>query len=154
MAKIDDIVKAVKDLTEQVGLAVTEIKEMKDIAKRDVNQLAIPDKVETPVEVKKEEPKEYPVPMDYRDAVDTILNPSFGIRITPSRDLPQFEFAIIVPKEYSNAPKAYWEMYHEDVRPRMINYADGLNGVTDWCGRVFNNFNPEIKAKIVADRVK
>lgn len=94
-----------------------------------------------------------PVPIDYRLIVDSILNKNFGIEINPASDRPLFEFSIIVPKKYSNAPPAHWTMYGMDKRIKMISYAEGNNGVRDWTERVFKNLNQEIQALVVADRL-
>ena len=94
----------------------------------------------------------YPVPLEYNKLVNDILNKSFGVRITPRSDAPLLEFSIIVPDKYSNMPPAQREVMKEDIRPKVITMAEGVNGVKDWCERVYKNFNPEIQAMIVADR--
>jgi len=95
-----------------------------------------------------------PVPLEYRQLVDNTLNRSFEIEVLPRTDIPAFEFAILVPKKYSNAPQTHWDMYQSDRRSKVISYAEGINGVREWCERVFSNFNQEIKSSIVMDRVQ
>lgn len=101
-----------------------------------------------------EQPKqpEYPIPLEYRQIVDSVLNSNFNIRCIPSKDSPTFEFGILVPREYSNAPVPHWDTYKEDYRPKSITYAEGVTGVKMWVDKVYDNFSNEIKAKIVADR--
>ena len=94
-----------------------------------------------------------PIPLEYRQIVDDVLNKSFGIEINPRADLPAFEFVVKVPKKYSNAPNSHWEMYKSDNRPRVISYSDGLLGVRQWCEKVFDNFNQDTRTIIVNDRV-
>lgn len=86
-----------------------------------------------------------PIPQDYRDTVDSLLNNKFGVHVKANTGLPQFKFTIIVPKEYS--PESGF-----DVRPLVIDYALGLNGVKDWCARVLNTFDQQTKNTIIADR--
>ncbi len=94
-----------------------------------------------------------PVPLEYRQIVDDVLNRSFGVEVNPRSDLPAFEFVVKVPKKYSNAPNSHWEMYKSDARPKVISYSDGLLGVKLWCEKVFDNFNQDTRAMIVSDRV-
>ena len=96
----------------------------------------------------------YPMPSEFRDAVNQILNKEFGIAINPLSDSPAFQFSIIVPGKYSNLPAEHIKMYHADIRAKVIKYADGLQGVRAWCEMVYNNFNPTIQAQIVSDRMK
>lgn len=93
-----------------------------------------------------------PVPSEWQEAVETILNKKFKVEVDYSSDSPTFGFSILVPQEYSNAPKPHWETYHEDRRTRVINNADGVGGVKQWVERVYNNFDNETKAKITSDR--
>lgn len=95
---------------------------------------------------------DYPIPQEYREAVDTILNKQFGIHVIPMSDSPRFQFNIVVPDKYSPMTPAQKAVMHFDLRPRVIDYAEGLNGVKLWAERVFENFNPETRAQIVADR--
>lgn len=115
-------------------------------------------KVEAPVI--KSEPKELklsgssnPVPTDYLEAVKTTLNSNFGVQVNALSDRPAFEFIISVPKKYSNAPKPHWQTYGNDLRPKVISYAEGLNGVKDWLKKVWDNFDPDTRTKISLDRV-
>lgn len=94
----------------------------------------------------------YPVPTDYREMVDSVLNKSFGVEITPLSDRPAFELAIIVPEKYTNVTPDYLKMYGADRRLRVINMAEGTLGVRDWADKVFNNFSAETRAAIVFDR--
>ena len=95
-----------------------------------------------------------PVPVDFRQLVDDILNRSFGIAIRPRADAPLFELIIKVPQKYSNAPKPHWEMYNSDERVKVLDYAVGASGVREYCERVFKNFDPTVQSLIVSDRVQ
>ena len=95
----------------------------------------------------------HPVPMEYREIVSTILNGNFDVLVEGRTDLPAFEFTIVVPDKYSTASPDQKQMLGgKDIRPKVITYAEGINGVREWSERVFNNFSNEIKAQIVADR--
>lgn len=132
-----------------------------DLSKRvivleDANNLVPPttekvEAAETAInEVKKQE---YPIPLDYRMMVDEILNRHFEIRIDPRSDSPEFEFTIIVPEQYSKLNAEESKMLGGDIRPKVLNYSDGANGVREWCEKVYSSFSEELKAKILADRV-
>ena len=95
----------------------------------------------------------YPVPTEYLELVRVILNERFKIQITPLSDTPAFQFTVIVPEEYSNASPSQKQMYKYDLRPKVISFAEGVNGVREWCEKVYRNFNPETQAKITADRI-
>ena len=98
-------------------------------------------------------PSLHPVPMEYRDIVDSVLNKAFGVNVEALSDTPAFKFIIIVPDKYSSATVEQKRMVGGyDIRPKVINYAEGGNGVRLWSEKVFSSFNPEIKAQIVSDR--
>ena len=80
-----------------------------------------------PRELPPMEPSVTPIPPDYREIVDNVLNRSFGIQIEPHTDRPSFTFTIVVPEKYSNMTPAQREMNKYDVRPRVINYSEGSN---------------------------
>ena len=94
-----------------------------------------------------------PVPVDFRLVVNDILNRHFDIRITPRADSPQFEFGIVVPEKYSSLRPVEKELIKEDLRIKVLGYADGVAGVREWSQRVYDSFNQEVKAQIVADRL-
>jgi hypothetical protein len=94
-----------------------------------------------------------PIPVEYRDIVDTELNRSFGITIETRTDAPLFTFTIVVPDKYSSMTPGQRELQQQDIRPKVLSFGDGSTGVREWAQRVFNSFSPELKAQIVADRV-
>lgn len=91
-----------------------------------------------------------PVPAEYRGAVDSVLNKSFGIHV--KSELGNFTFTILVPKQYSPLSPEQWAMLHFDKRTKVITHAEGINGVKLWAEKVFNSFNPSVQGQIVADR--
>ena len=95
----------------------------------------------------------YPIPQDYREIVNNVLNRSFGIEITPRSDAPLFEFVVIVPEKYSTMTPDQKQMMKRDIRLKVINYAEGANGVRSWCELVYNSFSQEIKGQITQDRI-
>lgn len=95
-----------------------------------------------------------PVPLEYRHVVDASLNKGFGIEIEPLFDRPSFTLVIVTPEKYSSLSDEYKKLYKRDLRPKILNYADGINGVRQWAEQVFNSFNQDIKSLIVADRVQ
>lgn len=107
--------------------------------------------VKPEIEVKGEAPT-MPIPRDYLDGVKTILNQKFTPKIEYSVDAPTFAFSVLVPREYSNATGAHWDMYHEDRRVRVLNNAAGPAGVKEWLKMVYDNLDAEVRARIVAER--
>lgn len=100
-----------------------------------------------------EEEKSYPVPSEYVDIVQNVLNPRFSVKVIPANDSPTFQFIVSVPKEYSNAPPAHWDMYRCDERVRVISYAEGSLGVREFVEKVYNNFDSETRTRITTDRL-
>ena len=95
---------------------------------------------EIPVQTPTPIPSSAPVPSDYVDLVTTILNSKFSIKIEYFTDRPQFMLTIVVPDEYATQKP--------DLRSKVLNMSDGINGVREWINLVYSNFNPEIKAQI------
>ena len=96
----------------------------------------------------------FPIPFEYTEIVHTILNKKFGVDIKYQSEAAAFEFAILVPKEYSNAGEPHWQTYGEDRRSKVIQNAYGANGVREWVVHVYENFNPEVRSKITYDRAQ
>ena len=92
-----------------------------------------------------------PVPPEYRGIVDQVLNKSFGIHV--KSDIGRFKFTILVPEKYSSLSSGQRQIMKFDMRPRVITFAEGPNGVRLWCEKVFNNFDPSMQAIIVSDRI-
>lgn len=95
----------------------------------------------------------FPVPLEYLELVHSVLNSRFGVTIDPEPNTPMFRFTIVVPREYSSLSDAEYDSVKADIRPKMLNYSDGVPGVRTWVETVWNNFNPEVKAKIKADQM-
>lgn len=94
-----------------------------------------------------------PVPVDYRKAVDQILNPGFGIHSKAHTDAAQFTFTVVVPEKYSGFTPEQKAMLHADLRSRVITYGEGLAGLKEWLDIVWKSFNPDVQAQITADRL-
>jgi len=94
----------------------------------------------------------YPVPMEYREVVSSVLNGNFGLTVEPMPDRPAFMLNIIVPEKYSNMSESEKKMNKVDLRTRIIGYAEGVNGVRQYAELVANNLGPELRANIIADR--
>lgn len=134
---IKDVLSAINNLTE-----VLIAKEQK------APVVVVPEEPRAEVEVK----GGFPVPYEYRELVDTLLNKDFGIDISYDGTTAAFDFAILVPKKYSNASQPHWDTYKEDRRSRMIQNAYGANGVREWVLKVYENFPQETQSAITYDR--
>ena len=140
------------ELADMVGLLAAKVGEL---AAR-VDALTPKPAVRTPAfkETNVETPANaLPVPSDYRAIVDTVLNSAFGVEVVACSDRPSFQFVIVVPETYSNASPAWREMYREDRRSRVIDYAIGVNGVREYAELVFKNFSHDTQTRIVTDRI-
>ncbi|MCK9370411.1 hypothetical protein M0R04_10925 [Candidatus Dojkabacteria bacterium] len=134
---------------------IGEIKSLKEELKPKEGPRVEPVKEETkPEEGGPTIPASAPVPTEYREVVKTVLNDQFGVKVIPLADRPAFQLEITVPQKYSNATKEYIETYGGDLRSRVVDYAQGSNGVRDWCETVYKNLGAEIQALIVSDRNK
>lgn len=141
---LSSLAKEVRDLTKTVG-------DLAEIVSGLVEKNPETPKVESNAPVVST--SQFPIPVEYREIVNNTLNKKFGIEIgyeTPGT----FMFSVLVPEEYSNAGKNHWETYREDRRSKVIENALGTNGVQQWTTLVYDNFNPEIKSKIVFDRAQ
>lgn len=106
-------------------------------------------------EPRAEEPEvdAFPVPPAFRGVVDEVLNDQFGVQITQMDDSPAFQLNIVVPEKYSSLKGEQLKMAGADIRSKVVSHADGVNGVREWANRVFESFNPDMKAMILADKV-
>ena len=96
----------------------------------------------------------HPIPTDYRLIVDATLNKGFGINVEGMSDKPAFLFTIIVPEKYSSLTVEQKKIMGADIRPKVIGFAEGVNGVREWAERVFTSFNQDMRSLIVSDRVQ
>ena len=94
----------------------------------------------------------YPIPMEYREIISSILNHSFGVSLEPLTDRPAFSLIVVVPDKYSNIKADEKDVCKVDIRSKVITYAEGVNGVRVWAEQIANNLGPEIRAQIIADR--
>lgn len=92
-----------------------------------------------------------PIPSEYRGLIDVQLNKNFGIHVKSG--MGNFQFTILVPKKYSTMSDEQWKMLHFDKRVKVVPISEGLEGVRLFVEKVFNSFNPEYQAMIVADRI-
>lgn len=93
----------------------------------------------------------FPIPTEFRTLVNDILNPQFDIDIE-YKETASFAFSILVPRKYSTESESYWKTTGEDRRTKVIQNTFGVNGVRQWCERVYDSFPPETKSQIVFDR--
>ncbi len=128
----------------------------------DIAPLPVPkgmkEKIEKQSEVdekaKELEAQRFPVPPDFRNIVETVLNKEFGIEVNPLPNATAFNFTIIVPEHYSNEKKEAIEMNNGDRRSRVIDNNEGSNGVREWANKVLNNLDPETRTKISIARAQ
>ena len=145
-----DVVAMLKLLQEQMKGLTAEVHNIKE-SKEETKPEPTPTPLEEP-SVQTQEQK-FPIPQEYREIVDQTLNRHFGIEVKAFSDQPAFMFTIVVPKKYSNLTEEEYQMKGADLRSRVINFAEGANGVKLWADKVFNNFVPELKAQIISDRI-
>ena len=135
--------------SELLEILIAEVKSLKELILTSLPQPlvgGVKDTVPIPEPTPEPPKQDYPIPFEYRGIVNDVLNKNFEIRLEPQPDSPSFVFTIVVPKEYSSLPQG------EDIRPKVIQFSDGVNGVRLWAEKVYNNFSPEVQARIAADR--
>jgi hypothetical protein len=117
-----------------------------------VEELSKPQEVIEQVKPAQAFTPQYPVPSEYREVVDTVLNKEFGVDIEYLSDRPEFQFSILVPDKYSNTSPSYRDLMGLDRRAKVITNAQGLNGVKEYVDKVWNNFDQDTKTKISINR--
>lgn len=83
------------------------------------------------------------MPRTYRAIIDEYLSPYFEASVEWRND-GNFELAIEIPKEFSNATSSHWTMYKKDVRVKVIPNALAENGVRDYVQSVAKNLGEVI----------
>lgn len=141
-----DVLGVVKTLSEKIDVLLDRVPVAPQPTATPTTQTPMP-----PIQTQSNVPS-YPIPYDFRNAVDSTLNHKFGIELEYKSDAAAFAFSILVPKEYSNAGENHWNSYNEDKRTKVIQSAYGVNGVREWAQQVYENFSPEIKAQITMGR--
>lgn len=96
---------------------------------------------------------ETPVPLEWRQVVEEVLNTKFPIEVK-YLDGGLFELTINVPKEYSNAHEFEWQMNKSDRRIKIMNNFLGANGVREYCELISKNLGPDIMRKVQEDKSK
>ena len=149
-ATLDDVVATLNKLTDAIEKLVQPViigSTVGTVTQSSGPVQALP----TAEEPRREDPK-FPVPYEFNELKDTLLNKTFGIEIDYLPDQAAMNFSILVPKKYSNAGENHWITYKEDRRSKVISNALGANGVRQWCEQVYNNFNESTKSAITYDR--
>ena len=149
----DTTKKEIDELRQEIKKTQEMFKELVSLVKEEIVK-----KEEVKQEVKKEEEKTEQVegsksfvPPEWVEVVHSVLNKKFGVEVEYFNDRPQFLFTIVVPEEYSNMSEKEKEVKKVDLRSKVISIAEGVNGVRQWAETVYNNFSPEIRAKIKSD---
>ena len=83
-------------------------------------------------------PESY-VPPKFRQIVNDILSPEFGIRVLDFVDRTDFQLDIFVPDRFSSLSADEKKQGIKDVRTRIVPRALGENGVREWCELVKRN---------------
>ena len=89
---------------------------------------------------------DYPIPEEYKEIGRLQFNKSFVVRLEPMAETPAFLFTIVVPQKYSRVTSG------EDLRPKVITYSDGVQGVRLWAEKVFNNLDKDTQDLVIKDR--
>ena len=99
-----------------------------------------------------------PVPFEFRQVVDEVLNKFFEIRVKNgakiSDNVDGFVLTIIVPDKYSTATEYQKQSVGGDLRVKAIPYALREIGVKEWCDLVWKTFNEDIQGQVTEDRLK
>lgn len=93
--------------------------------------------------LKAEEELSQIVPTEWRALVDKLLGDDFGLKVEYPIGGNGFVIHISVPKEKSNASDAHWIYYHQDMRSKVIDSKEGINGVESFIKKVAQNLRIE-----------
>lgn len=80
------------------------------------------------------------LPAKYQEIFDDIFDPADGFIGELNMD-NNIEFAIIVPKKFSNATDAYSAFYKIDRRLVVLQQGNIEGGIMEWCEKVANNLH-------------
>lgn len=92
------------------------------------------------------------VTQEIRTLIDNVLNKEFKAELGRSDNPAFLAFRIFVPRKYSNASQAHWDLYDSDERVKNIIPAEALKEIQSYLDLVFKNFNPDVQARIALDR--
>lgn len=101
---------------------------------------AVPSAPPSPHMLDDTRPNDY-IPPRWRQIVDEVLSPDFGLRVKNFDDTTDFMIDIIVPRQYSSLTPKEVELGVQDIRSRMIQRSVGENGVRQWCEKIRTNLN-------------
>lgn len=128
-----DIAQALKDLSEDVKKA------------KPTEPVKIENKVE-PIEGN----NKFPIPTEYRQLVNNILNKAFGIELDYTA--AGFAFTVLVPLKYTPLTKNELDQVKMDRRTKIIPNYEGTDGVRRWVELIYSSFSSEMKSIITQDR--
>ena len=101
--------------------------------------------------VEKAKPKIQPASPNQRLIVDKTLTKDFDVEVEPM-DGSKYKFTIVVPEKYSAIPPVQRGPKIRDLRPKVLNYADGDAVIEQWSEMVFKSFPPDIQSVIANER--
>lgn len=136
--KLDAVISAVNTLAGAVGKLV----EIQTAEKNQPSEIAATKSTEKfhPPMDDATYPSSY-IPPKFRQIVDEVLSPEFGIHIEDFPNTTDFQFNVVVPEKYSSVIPQDKEKGVRDIRSRIIPRALGENGVREWCVLIRNNLN-------------
>lgn len=132
--RIENLEKNIASISEAVGSLIKMQEEAKLVTVPDQLPIDSPLEVSAPGTITSSF-----VPSKFRQIVDEVLSPEFGIRMDDFSDRMEFAVTIIVPPEYSNLPSEHKRMGVIDERTRVISRAMGELGVREWAMKVREN---------------
>lgn len=143
-----DILKALQGLTQVLVERLPQPKEENLTVSADITSTAT-----QPVEEESD-----PVPFEFRQVVDEVLNKYFEVKIKNGARIAEnvdgFYLTIIVPDKYSSLREEAKAVIGGDVRTKAIPYALREIGVKEWADKVWKTFPPDIQGQITEDRLK
>lgn len=140
------VISAIKDLRTEFMGEIEKVRAEKNVT------VSMADPLATVKEEGKTDTTTFPIPEEYRRAVNDILSDKFGIKVIPSTNSPDFLLQILVPQEYSNAGEQIWKDAKADIRSKVLTYGEGLLGVKTYVELVKTNLGPEIMARVAQDK--
>lgn len=90
-------------------------------------------------------PEANPIKPSWRKVVDMVLGPDYGINVSYTGGGGMI-FRVIVPKSKSNATDAYFKLYKNDVRSKVIALgSNDADQIKQWCLKIKKNLSVKPK---------
>ena len=143
-APIEALSKVEQQMEQMLGMMGGIVQRIEAIESKEIAPAKVVEAAVSDTAYSKETDPTYPpsyIPAKWRQLVNDILTPEFGITVNDFEDRTDFQVNIIVPEEFSSLSKEEKTAGVKDIRSKVITRAMGENGVREWAQKVRVNLN-------------